>query len=122
MTDTQDALLADALRERDESRQAFAIATDQLVQMQGDLREARNIITLLQMDLDVASCLAEELQQARAENAKLRQATWKVLNIIPTPTCDQMHHTKKEQHEYGAICPPVERVKSIIDNCKKLLA
>lgn len=91
-------------RERNEAREQLASE-----------KSTRNAIIAKGLETE------RQLFEAREENAKLRKAIWKVLNIIPTPTCDQMHHAKKEQHEYGSICPPVERVKAIIDNCKKLL-
>ena len=39
-------------RERDEAREAFAIATDQLVQVQGELRQAREELQRLRKELE----------------------------------------------------------------------
>lgn len=64
-------------RERNEAREAFAIATDQLVQVQGELRQARELVARLRQDLDDPPADVQERVLA-----KLRSA-YANLNTLP---------------------------------------
>lgn len=77
-------------RQLAEAREAFVIATDQLVQVQSELRQAREGVARLQMELETLKQAASvrinvehtELRQARDENAKLREALEKSKEFV----------------------------------------
>ena len=72
-------------RERNEARQAFAIATDQLVQVQSELRQARATCEELITDSNAVTLAAtvvrleRERNEAREENARLREILQRTL-------------------------------------------
>ena len=80
-----------------------------------------------QLELELSHSLANQLKtQAEIERLKanLRRAVdiADVLRSGGSRACRELHHSKRDQHEYGEVCPVEERLKKAESELDQLKA
>ena len=65
----------------------------------------------------------QKLAAEQAKNVELRRAFIGLMQVVPREVdCGNMHHKRKDQHEYDETCPVVSRYAEAIEQADKVLA
>lgn len=59
--------------------------------------------------MKMARQLQAESDQWRDCAKALAKSSRELLDMVPVTRCADFHHSKKDQHEYGEVCKPLER-------------
>ena len=70
---------------------------------------------------DVWSYSTPLVEQMLAERDAVLKMALKALEVISSGVCEAAHHTKKDQHDMGVLCPIEQRHDEAITAIRKVL-
>jgi hypothetical protein len=112
-------------RELAASKAEVAKLNHQLLKTESDLLQSQDINSFLDTEFRIA-CKRAEKAEAEVERLKanLRRAIAiaDVLRSGGSRACRELHHSKKDQHEYSEVCPVEERLEKASEELDKLKA
>lgn len=94
-----------------------------LEELEAARAEIENVQLVSQLHYDANLSLRQQLAAEQAKNAGLRRAFIGLMQVVPRDVnCGNMHHKRKDQHEYDETCPVVSRYAEAIEQADKVLA
>lgn len=94
-----------------------------LEELEAARAELEDVQLVSQLHYDANLSLRQQLAAEQANNVKLRRAFIGLMQVVPREVdCGNMHHKRKDQHEYDETCPVVSRYAEAIEQADKVLA
>ena len=102
--------------------EAIEAALDALTTLERERDEARDNIARLCEHFRAQGIvdLGVKLLRLERERDEAREALREMLKMVPRPSCDLFHHSKKDRHNYDEPCPLVERYRSKIKRAEEV--